>query len=164
MTQSLAEEGGVKGKRGILLMTKKREIFAALAFLCGFLLSGAAYGFETQGQDCSKCHTLNRDEAQSLLKEIYPDLKVLAINHSPAKSVWEVYLESRGRAGIVYVDFSKKFVFSGSLISIAERKNLSQDRISQLRRFDVSQIPLGDALVMGDEKAPIRVVVFDDPD
>ena len=138
--------------------------FAAFLLLGGFHLGGLAYGFETRGQDCSKCHTLNRDEAQGLLKEIYPDLKVLEINPSPAKSVWEVYLESRGRTGIVYVDFSKKYVFSGSLLSIAEKRNVSQDRVGQLRRFDVSQIPLEDALVMGDEKAPIRIIVFDDPD
>jgi hypothetical protein len=29
---------------------------------------------------------------------------------------------------------------------------------------DVSQIPLEDALVMGDPKAKIRIVAFDDPD
>ena len=139
-------------------------LLAGLGLLCGFLLSGPAYGLETRGQDCSKCHTLNRDEAQDLLKGLFPGVKILDINLAPAKSVWEVYLESGGRKGFVYVSFSKKHLFSGSLISIDERKNLTQERAAELRRFDVSQIPLEDALVMGEEKALIRVIVFHDPD
>jgi thiol:disulfide interchange protein DsbC len=147
-----------------LKKTMNKILFAVYGLLCGLLLSGYAHGFEGRGQDCSKCHTLNRDEARDLLKDLFPGSKILDVNLSPAKGFWEVYIDSGGRKGITYIDFSKKYLFSGSLISIADRKNLSQERSTQLRRFDISQIPLEDALVMGDEKAPIRVIAFDDPD
>ncbi len=52
----------------------------------------------------------------------------------------------------------------GSLISIKERKNLTQERFAELNKVDVSQIPLNDALVMGGQKARIRVISFHDPD
>ncbi len=121
-------------------------------------------GFEAKGQDCSKCHTLSSTEADDLLKNVIPNAKVLDVRISPVKGLWEVFAESAGRKGMVYIDFSKKFLMMGSVISIREKKNLSQERLTELNKVDVSQIPLNDALVMGDPKAKIRIVVFDDPD
>ena len=129
-----------------------------------FLLGGNSHGFESRGQDCSKCHTLTNDEARELLKGIFPDIKILDIKASPAKGFWEVFSEVGRKKGLVYVDFSKKYVFSGAILSIKEKKNLTQERFTELNKIDVSQIPLADALVMGDPKARIRVIVFDDPD
>jgi thiol:disulfide interchange protein DsbC len=125
---------------------------------------GYSYGFEARGQECSRCHTLNKEEAKNLLKGGIPDVVILDIRPSPVKGFWEVDLESRGRKEIVYVDFLKKHFFYGALISIAERKNLTQERFVELNKVDVSQIPLEEALVMGDQKARIRVIVFTDPD
>ncbi len=136
-----------------------------ILFLCLVLfLPLYCLGFETRGQDCSKCHTLNKDEATNLLQTVFPGVKVLEVSISPAKSLWEVFSELSGRKGIVYVDFSKKYVFTGNLLSIKEKKNVTQERFSELTKVDVSQIPLGNALVMGDPQAKSRIIVFDDPD
>lgn len=137
-----------------------------LNFLLLFCLLPVAdsYGFEARGQDCSKCHILSNSEAKDLLTRIIPDAKILDIRLSPVRGFWEVYLEQKGRQGLVYIDFAKKHFFSGPLISIAEKKNLTQERLLELIKVDVSQIPLDDALVMGDPKARIRVIVFSDPD
>jgi thiol:disulfide interchange protein DsbC len=125
---------------------------------------GYSHGFETKGQECFKCHTLNKEEARDLLKNTIPDVRVLDVRPSTAKGFWEVYLESRGQKGIIYVDFVKKHFFSGALISLVEKRNLTQERLIELNKIDVSQIRLDDALVMGDQKARIRVIVFTDPD
>ncbi len=136
-----------------------------IPFLFLFLaLPGYCFGFETRGQDCSKCHTLNKDDATNLLQTVFPGVKVLEVSISPAKGLWEVFSELSGRKGIVYVDFSKKYVFTGNLLSITEKKNVTQERFSELTKVDVSQIPLGNALVMGDPQAKSRIIVFDDPD
>ncbi len=136
-----------------------------LVFLVIFCLfpATASLAFEAKGQDCSKCHTLSKDEARNLLKD-FPTVKILEIRSSPIKCLWEVYLESRGQRGLIYLDFEKKHFFSGNLVSIAENKNLTKQSLSELNRADVSQISLQDALVIGDEKARIRVIVFSDPD
>ena len=52
----------------------------------------------------------------------------------------------------------------GSLISIRERKNLTQERVAELNKIDVSQIPLDNALVLGDRNARIKIISFHDPD
>ena len=140
------------------------RVFANCLLLFCLLPTAYSYGFEARGQECSKCHTLNKEEAQDLLRNIIPDVVILDVRLSPVKAVWEVDLESRGRKGIVYVDFLKKHFFSGVLTSIGEKKNLTQERFIELNKVDVSQIPLDDALVMGDQKARIRVIVFTDPD
>jgi len=145
----------------------ERDMLKPLLFsfllLCLLPMSNG-YGFEARGQDCSKCHMLSRDEAKDLLKNVIPGVIIFDIRLSPAKGFWEVYVESGGRKGLVYVDFLKKYFFSGALVSIAEKKNLTQERLIQLSRVDVSQIPLDDALVMGDPKARIRVIGFVNPD
>lgn len=141
-----------------------RQLFVSCLFLLYLFPTGYSQAFETRGQGCSKCHTLNKDEAKDLLKNLIPDVVIFDVRLSPVKGVWEVDLESRGRKGIVYVDFLKKHFFSGALVSIAERKNLTQEKLVELNKVDVSLIPLHDALVMGDEKARIRVIVFTDPD
>jgi len=140
-----------------------RLLISCLLLFC-LLPMGYSYGFEAKGQECGKCHTLNKDEAKDLLKNVIPDVAILDVRISPVKGVWEVDLESRGRKAIVYVDFQKKHFFSGALVSIGEKKNLTQERLIELNKVDVSQIPLENALVMGDEKARIRVIVFTDPD
>jgi len=141
-----------------------RTLLFSFLLLSLILSIGNAYGFEARGQDCSKCHTLSNSEAKDLLKNVIPDVVILDIRLSAAKGFWEVYLESGGKKGLLYVDFPKKHFFSGPLISIADRKNLTQERLMELNKVDVSQIPLDDALLMGDEKARIRVIVFTDPD
>jgi thiol:disulfide interchange protein DsbC len=149
---------------GLMLNKSMPKMFTVipLIFLCLYPFN-ISFGFETKGQECSRCHTLNSAEVRELFKDI-PNIKILDVYVSPVKSFWEVYVESGGKKGLIYVDFSKKYFVSGPLFSITEKKNLTQERLSELNRVDVSQIPLEDALVMGDPKAKTRVIAFDDPD
>lgn len=128
-----------------------------------------AHGFSTKGQDCSKCHTLTKDDAAALLKDVIQNVKVLDVRVIPVKGMWEVDIEAGGRKAPLYVHFSKKYLLSGSLVNIAEKKNLTQERAEELNKVvltkdDVSKIPLADALVMGEKNAKHKVIVFDDPD
>jgi thiol:disulfide interchange protein DsbC len=141
---------------------RKLLFSAVMAFL--LLPVSYSYGFSEKGQDCSKCHTLTKDEAATLLKDIGPGIKVLEILMSPVKGMWEVDVDAGGKKGLVYVDFSKKYLVSGSIIALQGKVNLTDDRFSELNKVDVSQIPLDDALVMGEKDAKYKVVVFDDPD
>jgi thiol:disulfide interchange protein DsbC len=148
----------------MLIRAMHKLFYATFLLIFSLLPIGSAYGFEAKGQDCAKCHTLGNDEAKDLLKGIFPEIKIVDIRISPAKAFWEVLSESGGRKGLIYIDFSKKYLILGSMISIKERRNLTQERFAELNKIDVSQIPLDDALVMGDPKARIRIIAFDDPD
>ncbi len=127
------------------------------------LSPGEVYGFSEKG-DCQKCHTLTKDEALKILKDAIPDVKVLKIINSPLRGLWEVDFESQGRKGLVYIDYTKRFIFAGSIFEIATKQNLTQERFAELNRVDPSKIDLRDALVMGKRNAKYRVIVFTDPD
>lgn len=123
-----------------------------------------SYGFSNKGEDCTKCHTLKKDEAAALLKDIAPNLKVIDVKKTPLKSMWQIDIESNGKKGVIYLDITKKYLISGQIVDIRSKKNLTRAADEELNKVDASKIPLGDALVMGNKGAKKRVIVFTDPD
>jgi len=123
-----------------------------------------ALSFPTKNQDCSKCHALKKEEADALLKIFNKSIKVLSVTRSKAKYLWEVSYESDGKKGIIYIDLPKKHLLSGTILDLQSKKNLTQEKLSEITRVNVSQIPLRDALVIGDKNAKQKVIVFDDPE
>jgi thiol:disulfide interchange protein DsbC len=123
-----------------------------------------SFGFSGKGQDCSKCHTLSKVEAEALLKAAIPNVRILEIRTAPVKSMWEIDVESNGKRGLVYLDFSKQYLFSGAIIDIRDMKNVTRERFTEINRVNVSDIPLKDALVLGRRNARKKVIVFTDPD
>lgn len=138
----------------------KRFLFLLTVLL--FPLS--VYGFSDMGADCTKCHSITKEEATTLLKEIIPNATIIEVKNSPFKGFWEVDIETGGKKGLLYVDFSKKYIFAGSIIDIKAKRNLSQERFTELNRIDVASIPLDDALILGSKDAKHKIIVFDDPD
>ncbi|HMK59948.1 MAG TPA: DsbC family protein [Dissulfurispiraceae bacterium] len=114
--------------------------------------------------DCAKCHILKNEEAATILKDVIPDATIINVGQGPVKGLWEVLLQAGGRKGIVYIDYSKKNFFSGAIINIKEKKNLTQESFDRSNKVDVSKIPLTESLVLGDKDAKYKVVVFSDPD
>jgi len=58
----------------------------------------------------------------------------------------------------------KRRLISGNVIEISSKKNLTDESLSEINKVDVSKIPLGDALVLGNRNAKYKVIVFDDPE
>lgn len=142
-------------------MRKKMLLVAVVLLL---LPLSQTYGFSEKGQDCSKCHTLSNEEATTLMGNLNPGIKVFEVRSGPVAGIWEVVIETGGRKMPVYVHFSKNHLISGEIFDIKEKKSLTRERMADINRVDVSQIPLADALVMGEKDAKHRVIVFDDPD
>jgi len=119
-------------------------------------------------KDCSKCHTISKEEIKEILKKLKaPDAEIVKVQDSPLRGLWEISIINKGRPGLFYVDFSKGFVVSGSIIEVNSGRNKTAERLTRLqesRRVDFSKIPLNQALVMGDPVAPRKVAVFTDPD
>ena len=103
-------------------------------------------------------------EALSALTEVIPEVKVLEVNATPVQGLFEVVVETKGQKGIVYLDSSRKYLVSGSIIDIGAKRNLTQEKSYEINKVNVSEIPLDDALVMGDRNAAKKVIVFTDPD
>jgi len=136
----------------------KKVLFSI--FIISLLLS-LSY---SQGYSEKESLSLSVDEAFTLLKDLDPNIKVIAVKTSPVEGLWEVDIEVGGKKGLVYLDATKKYLISGAIIAIQEKKNLTQERLDEINKVDVSQIPLDDAVVIGDKEAKYRVIVFDDPE
>ena len=130
-----------------------------------------AYAFPKGGdQDCSKCHTLNAEQAKEVLKELIPDVKILGVQNGPINGLWEVSMESAAKKGILYIDYSKKNIIAGNIVGIKTKTNYTQIAYAKINpppppvKIDYSAIPLENSLVMGDKNAKYKIIVFDDPD
>jgi thiol:disulfide interchange protein DsbC len=143
-------------------MTMKTAVFSIIVFL-GLLPAFDCHGFSDTSQDCTRCHTLSRDEAVRILKSVSPDLKVLDIRTFTVRGLWEVAFDTNGKKGITYIDFPKKHIVFGNIFTLQTKRNITQERLSDLTRVDISQIPLDDAVLLGNADATKKVVVFSDP-
>jgi thiol:disulfide interchange protein DsbC len=121
-------------------------------------------------EDCGKCHSLNKDEAQQILVKLNAgDAKVLDVKMSPVKGLWQVDLEKKGRRGVVYVGFSKKYIIGGPIFEVATAANKTQETVEAMNRqpdryVDTSKISLENAILLGNKSAAHKVIVFTDPE
>ncbi len=150
-------------------MHKFRFIMLFIVFSFLILTSTLTYAFGTNGceGDCKKCHSLSTQEVNGILKKMkLSHAKILNIQLSPVKSLWEVHINDNGKKGIFYVDFSKKYLVSGTIIEVDTSSNKTAESAQKIPtgKVDVSNIPVNNALVMGNAHAPKKVIVFTDPD
>jgi thiol:disulfide interchange protein DsbC len=126
-----------------------------------FWATDEAFAFQGQGcgQECSTCHTLSKDEAKKLIKADAFKADVSDIKMSPVKGLWEVEVTREGKKIAIYIDFAKKYLVEGKFTLLAQL-----GKPPELKKVNFSQIPLADAVIMGDPKAKTKVIVFDDPD
>lgn len=118
--------------------------------------------------DCMKCHTLSKEEVQKILALTNsPDAKIIKLQMSPVRGLWEVSVDNKGKRGLFYVDFSKKYMVAGQIIEVNAGIDKTRERLTEInkdRKVDRSKIPLKNALLLGDKKAANKVIVFTDPD
>ncbi|OPY68089.1 MAG: putative thiol:disulfide interchange protein DsbC precursor [Syntrophorhabdaceae bacterium PtaU1.Bin034] len=136
-------------------------------FVALLIFSAPVHAFREGSQSCTKCHTLSdRDMAPILEKINMAAAKVLSIRMSPIKGLWEASIENKGQRFVIYVDFAKKYVSPGPLIDYANRRDVTRERIEELnrdRKVNMQGLSLQNALLLGKADAPIKVVVFTDP-
>ena len=124
--------------------------------------TSTAYGFMKDGcgsGNCLDCHSLNREEAAVLLKGKVDN--VLSVKISEVPGLWVLEAVFQGKTIPLYLDFSKKFIFSGNVIRLQDGENITPQ--PPIETVDVTSIPLKDAIILGDPKAPHKIIVFDDP-
>jgi len=136
-------------------------IFLAVIF---YISSKNTYAFTKGEQDCTKCHSLNSEQAKKNLDELVPDLKILNVQKGPIDGLWEIGFDSNGKKGILYLDYSLKKVIAGNILELSTKTNLTQESFLKINKVDFSLVPYENALILGDKKAKYKVAVFSDPE
>lgn len=144
-----------------MFSSKRTFIF----LFCTLVVSSPAAAFQNGGcgaGDCRDCHAISKDEVAELLKDKVGE--VLDVKRSEVPGLWDVEAVQDGKKVPLYIDFSKSYLISGSVIKLTDDKDVSERRFVEMNRLDLSKIPLDDAVIIGDPKAARRIIVFDDPE
>jgi len=125
-----------------------------------------AFGTGAQGcsGDCAACHSVKKEEAVAIMKALDPGIAVEAVGPSPVRGLYQVTVKKGEEAGILYLDFSKKYLIAGRVIDTAYRKDITEEGLAEMRRIDPTRIPLDNALVLGNQNGARKLYVFTDPD
>jgi thiol:disulfide interchange protein DsbC len=139
---------------------RKNYLVVLLGLLLVLPFSAQAFPTKKGDKDCKECHKLEKKEAEVFVKKVAPTGKITEIKMSPIKGVWQIDVEAgEGKRGMLYLDFSKKFLIAGQIVPV---ENLGKQ--PPARKVDVSKIPLDDAITIGPKDAAKKIIVFDDPD
>lgn len=145
---------------------KLKVIFVMAAVLFATATGALAFGKGGCGEGkCSDCHSLSKEQAKDVLTPLGVQFEVESVELSQVPGLWDVVVKRPDGLKIpIFVDFSLKYMIQGEALLLASKENITKSRMIDLNRVDYSSIPLDDALVMGNPKAKIKIVVFDDPE
>ena len=90
----------------------------------------------------------------------YPDLSIDAIQPAPLTGMYEVYVDGQ----IIYTDESANYLLFGNLLDIKNKRNLTEDHLSELNKIDVNKLPLDQAIQYSKGKGERTLYLFSDPD
>ncbi len=89
-----------------------------------------------------------------------PTLKPDAVKPSEIKGLYEVSVG----ANIVYVSEDGKYLLQGHLIDIADRKDLTEEKLAKFRKQAIDQLGEDQTIIFKPEKSKYKVSVFTDID
>jgi thiol:disulfide interchange protein DsbC len=111
--------------------------------------------------NCTDCHGMKMDTAAELLKGLVD--RVDSVDFAEVPGLYVVEVTSKGKKHIVYIDFSENFVIAGNVVRLADRSNITRNKLMESRRVDLTTISVDNAIIMGNPKAPKKAFVFTDP-
>ena len=89
--------------------------------------------------------------------------EVLSVDPAEIPGLYLVTMKMQGRVVPIYLDGSGSYLFTGNVIRLKDRKNLTDAHYQRLNPVDISMIPLEDALIVGSPEATQHIIVFTDP-
>ncbi len=143
---------------------KKYLVSAIVGFvlLVPFISSGFTSEHPGCGGDCLECHSLDKKEANGIIKTIVPGGAVADVKMAPVKGLWQIDFDVEGKHGVVFLDFLKQhLVVVQQIITVSPAGKAAEPAP---KKIDFSKLPLKEALVMGPKHAKKKIVVFTDPD
>lgn len=85
--------------------------------------------------------------------------KIDEVRPSPMPGLWEIRIGNEIR----YTDATGSYLIEGELIDLKAKKNLTEERVTQLNRVDFAALPFKDALMWKNGTGKRRIAVFADP-
>jgi len=114
----------------------------------------------TEGEGCGSgscidCHSLSKEEATEIFKPIGGEVQ--GVDHAEVPGLWRIEVKAKDKIIPLYLDYSKSFMIAGDVIRLKDRKNITDQRFQELNPVETSNIPLDDALLLGEKDAKTKV-------
>lgn len=107
---------------------------------------------------------LSVEDAKAVLEKLAPNIEIISVEKAPVKGFWQVAAKAGGQKTVLYIDYTRQFVFIGNLLNVVTKENITKAKFDEINTVDVSLIPLKGSVILGDEKAEKKIFVFTDPD
>ena len=117
--------------------------------------------FAASNSTTSSQTVLTKESAIKALNGIQGE--VLSVDPAEIPGLYLVTMKMQGRVVPIYLDGSGSYLFTGNVIRLKDRKNLTDAHYQRLNPVDISMIPLEDALIVGSPEATQHIIVFTDP-
>lgn len=94
------------------------------------------------------------------LKQQYPSTSFKNIRSTPIPGMFEVQMGDN----LAYIDASTRYFMFGRLYDMPQQQDLTEGRLAEISKVDVSQFPLADAIKTVKGNGSRILYVFSDPD
>lgn len=138
-----------------------RLILSIFVILIFSTLPAHATSDQTTSEELETTQALTKQDAIKALQGIQGE--VVSVNPSEVPGLFRVAMKMQGKIIPIYLDASGSYLFTGNVIRIKDRKNITEAHFQKLNPIDTSTIPLDDALILGNPEASQRILVFTDP-
>jgi thiol:disulfide interchange protein DsbC len=95
------------------------------------------------------------------LTKLLRDTEIQSVRPSGVEGIVEVLLAGNR---IVYCDLAAKHLFNGHLFELDTQNDLTEQRLSEVTRIDLKELPLGDAFDVKHGNGKRELYLFEDPD
>jgi len=86
---------------------------------------------------CTK--KLDIQQVKTALEPVLGGAKVIKVSPSPVKGLYEVIVEARGRQIPVYIDCSERYLITGEIIDLKEKRSITRERARELAKKVVEE-------------------------
>ncbi|HWR76608.1 MAG TPA: DsbC family protein [Thiobacillus sp.] len=102
----------------------------------------------------------NEPVIRKALTQQFPGATISSVQKTPYSGLFEVYLDGQ----LIYVDAKAQYVFTGDVIDLKNRTNLTQARLNKLQAVKWDTLPLNNALKTVKGSGARKLAVFSDVD
>ncbi|MHB1054148.1 MAG: DsbC family protein [Thiobacillus sp.] len=102
----------------------------------------------------------NETVIRKALLQQFPSAQISSIKKTPYSGLFEVYLDGQ----LLYADAKAQYIFTGDVIDLKNRSNLTQARLNQLQAVNWNTLPLKNALKTVKGNGSRKLAVFSDVD
>lgn len=146
---------------------KHLRIVICVAIINLLISAETMMAFDHGKSDCESCHTLTINEASRLLHKTGGTVK--SIKSSPIKGMYEILIDKDGKSGVIYIDYRKKYFMQGMIVDFDNLNTVTAHGLElppfkQPTFLDVRNIPLNNAIIIGNPNGNKRIFVFTEPE